>query len=151
MIHKIFFSPGQHPHFMNLVFVDNYDELKSYWGNLPKMYPDSNILTEDMGEETGAFCAYNYLDAEDLGHLVFLEKGSPIIVHECVHAAISFFDHKVMGSSAVLEMGEDEQHDYYHEGLATTTEILFAQIDRIWNDLRGAKIKERQKQISLAL
>lgn len=128
--HKILFS-HQHSHFINVIFVDTLEELKIQWDNVRTKYPDNEILGGEFDNTTGGFCAYNYKDGHDLGDLVFLNKMYPVVVHECVHAAIAFIDNKVMSSKIVGDMAQDEQHEYYHEALATTVEVLFAQIQEI--------------------
>lgn len=129
--YRILFSPNQHPHFLNLTIVDSVEELSEHWEYIKTKYPEGEVLSEEFDLSIGAFCAYNYGSGEDLGDIVFYNMTYPVVAHECTHAAISFFDHKISQSKVVLAMSQDEQHEYYHEALATTVENLFAQIQEI--------------------
>ena len=114
-MNKVFpFSSSKY--FYEVKFVTSEEQLAAEWGE---------------GFQTGtlAFCSHDFDSAENcVGQLVFLDKSPKTIVHECVHAAMAFYNHKVYSSKEVQAMTEEEQIDYYEEALAVLTENLFGQV-----------------------
>lgn len=131
MTHKILFSPDQHPHFINVTFVDNLAELENQWNIHQNKYSEDSVQKEPFDFSTGAFCAFNHEGKEDLGDIIFFERSLQVIAHECTHAALSFVDCRVMSSSVVMAMPKEDQYEYYQEAIATTVENLFGQIEKL--------------------
>lgn len=129
-----YFCPNQHPHYVKVKVADSGEEAFRLW-----VAADAEVNLHPTNEwlaDTGAFTVYNHNSQTDnLGTIVFLERSRRIICHECVHAALSFLDHKVMVSEKVKSMTEEDQYEYFQEALATTTDELFAQIEeKIFGD-----------------
>ncbi len=136
---QILFSP-QHKHFINVEIVGSLEELAQKWHHEQSA---RNCQPEPMGEDTGAFCVFDHeSETEDLGVIYFWNTVRRVIAHECVHAALSFLDCKVMVSKAVEVMSQDDQYEYYQEALAIIVEELFGQIEeRLYPQRPYAEIK----------
>ena len=133
---KAFFSPGQHPHYLEITVVKNNTALKEL------LLGDA--LLEDSND-IQAFCAFRHgHKGPDMGSLIFdrnhLDYG--VVTHECTHAALSFVNELSMTSEAVAAMGEDEQYEYFQEATARVVESLFRQVEAQLSDWFNMKPKK---------
>jgi len=98
-----------------------------------KFVASEEQLATELGESVRAgilaFCRYDFDSTGNcVGQLVFWNKSLKTIVHECVHAAMAFYNHKIHASEEVQAMTEEDQVNYYEEALAVLTENLFGQV-----------------------
>ncbi len=107
-------------YFLNVKFCESREELAAV---------AKDLGYDGLDSDTQAFCVYNYdSTGDDLGWLVFCGEKQGVIVHECVHAGISFLSHKSFTTEGFGKLDEQSQYNYYQEALALTVESLFDQV-----------------------